>query len=245
MLSSLVRTFQGFPLLLTMRLVRLTAVFLFAGASLSASAQTASRAAEARARREAAAFEALRGSAGDSRSQVRLAELYLRGRGTPRDTVAAIDALGRAVAADDAGSRPALARLRQVVRRFRVVSRQDVAPGLVMVTTSVPVLPTYWAGSACVANGGRVLGSGGGSPTWRIDRIVLEHDGTALVLDTSCMGQDWPVTDSGGFVTYSMGEGADVATTAAGWIMGSFSDGAASYIAGWDVATGARLPFRD
>ena len=228
-----------------MRIVRLAAVLVIAGASLPASAQTSSRAAEARARREAATFEALRSSADDSRAELRLADLYLRGRGTPRDTVAAIAALGRAVAAEDAGSRPALTRLRQVVRRFRVVSRQDVAPGLVMVTTSVPVLPAYWAGSACVANGGRVLGSDSGSPTWRIDRVVLEHDGAALVLDTSCMGQNWPVTTGDGVATYRMGEGAELATTAAGWVMGTFSDGAGRYIAGWDVATGARLPFSD
>lgn len=53
------------------------------------------------------------------------------------------------------------------------------------------------------------------------------------------------MTDGADVATYRMGAGADVATTAAGGITGRFSDGAGTCIAGWNVATGARLPFTD
>ena len=186
-----------------------------------------------------AAFEALRDAADGGAEQSRLAEMLLRGWGTPADTVAALDALGRAVwETDDWAAFDALLRLAELTRgdAVRVVARQQVAPGLVVVTTSVAVLPTYWVSTDCATPPSRVLGQESAPPKWRIDRIVLERGGALLVLDSRCMGQDWPVDDE----RFSVGS-ETVIETAGGWIQGAFADGAASYSVGWDAVTGARL----
>ena len=185
-----------------------------------------------------AAFEALRDGAYDAPEQGRLAEMYFRGWGTPADTVAALDMLGRAVWEMDPATFDALTRLAEVTRgdAVRVVSRQQVAPGLVVVTTSVAVLPTYWVTTDCAAQSGGVLGQEGSPPQWRIDRIVLERAGAPLALDSRCMGQNWPVSGE----RFSVGS-EDVLASANGWLLGVFADGAASYSVGWDAVTGARL----
>ncbi len=223
--------------------MRLACFAAFAvAASLPASAQTVSHADAALARGDTtAAFEILHDGADDSEAQLRLAEMYLHGWGTPADTVAALDELGRITQETDWVTMAALVRIAEVTRgdAVRIVARQQVAPGLVVVTTSIPVLPTYWAGTDCDAPPSRVLGEEGNPPQWRIDRVVLERDGATRVLDSRCMGQDLPVLDTDPFQTYSIGdEAAD--PRPGGWLMGEFADGAASYVVGWDLETGER-----
>lgn len=220
--------------------MRAVCFVLIALASVPASAQDVSEDADAALARgdTTAAFDMLRDAASDGAAQIRLAEMYLRGWGTPADTVAALDELARAVWETDWTTLDALVRLAEVTRgdAVRVVTREQVAPGLVVVATSVPVLPTYWAATDCGTPPGRVLGQEGPPPRWRIDRIVLERGGVPLVLDSRCMGQNWPVADG----TFSVGDEA-VLATAGGWLHGLFADGAASYSVGWDAVTGARL----
>ncbi len=224
----------------TMRLVCLTV--MAAAVCMPASAQPAADADAALALGDTtAAFEILQGGADDPETHLRLAEMYLRGWGTPADTVAALDELGRVTRESGWTTLASLVRIAEITRgdAVRVVARQEVAPGLVVVTTSIPVLPTYWAGTDCYDPPSRVLGEEGDLPQWRIARIVLERAGTTLILDSRCMGQDWPVSGTGDFLTYRIADEAAV-PTGRRWLRGQFADGAATYVVRWDLETGER-----
>ncbi len=147
--------------------------------------------------------------------------------------------LGRIAWESDWVTVAALVRIAEITRgdAVRIVARQEVAPGLVVATASIPVLPTHWSGTDCGVSPSRVLGNEGSPPGWRIGQVILERDGTTRVLDPRCMGQNWPVSGTGECLPYHIGD-ETAARVAGGWLIGESADGAATYGVGWNLGTG-------